>query len=39
VNDVVLEPNPKTAFGETIPKMKVLGKWCLTNTDLVLDPR
>jgi hypothetical protein len=20
-------------------KMKVLGEWCLTNTDLVLDPR
>jgi hypothetical protein len=30
---------PKTVFGGTIPKMEVLGEWCLTNTDLVLDPR
>jgi hypothetical protein len=35
----VLEPNPKMVFGETILKMEVLDKWCLTNTDLVLDPR
>jgi hypothetical protein len=39
VKDVVLEPNPKTVFGRTIPKMEVLGEWCLINTDLVLDPR
>jgi hypothetical protein len=39
VKDVELEPNPKMVFGGTIPKMKVLGEWCLTNTDLVLDPR
>jgi hypothetical protein len=26
-------------FGGTIPKMEVLGEWCLTNTDLVLDSR
>jgi hypothetical protein len=36
---VVLEQNPKTLFGGTIPEMEVLGEWCLTNTDLVLDPR
>jgi hypothetical protein len=34
-----VEPNPKMVFGGTIPKMEVLGEWCLTNTDLVLDPR
>jgi hypothetical protein len=39
MKDVVLESNPKTVFGGTIPKMEVLGEWCLTNTDLVLDPR
>jgi hypothetical protein len=39
MHEVVLELNPKTVFGETIPKMEVLGVWCLTNTDLVLDPR
>jgi hypothetical protein len=39
VKDVVLEPNPKTVFGGTIPKMEVLDEWCLTNTNLVLDPR
>jgi hypothetical protein len=39
MKDVVLEPNLKTVFGGTIPKIEVLGEWCLTNTDLVLDPR
>jgi hypothetical protein len=34
-----VEPNPKTVFGGTIPKMEVLGDGCLTNTDLVLDPK
>jgi hypothetical protein len=38
MKDVVLEPNPKMVFGGTILKMEVLGEWCLTNTDLVLDP-
>jgi hypothetical protein len=34
-----VEPNLKMVFGGTIPKMEVLGEWCLTNTDLVLDSR
>jgi hypothetical protein len=36
---IVLEQNPKTVFGGIIPEMKVLGEWCLINTNLVLDPR
>jgi hypothetical protein len=39
VKDVVLKLNPKTMFGGTILKMEVLNKWCLKNTNLVLDPR
>ena len=49
VKDVMLEPNPKMEFGESIQKMEGLSKCrdgrcspseCyLTNTDLVLDPR
>jgi hypothetical protein len=39
MKDVVLEPNPKTVFGGTIPKIEVLSEWCLTNTNLVLDLR
>ena len=49
MKDVMLEPNPKTMYGETIPKMEGLSKCqdgryspseChLTNTNLVLDPR
>jgi hypothetical protein len=39
VKDKMLEPNPKTVFGGTTPKMEVLGEWCLTNIGLVLDPR
>ena len=49
MNDVMLEPNPKTVYGGTIPKTEGLDKcWdgrysrskChLTNTDLVLDHR
>ena len=49
VKDVMLEPNPKMEFGESIQKTKGLSKCrdgrcspneChLTNTDLVLDPR
>ena len=49
VKDVMLEPNPKMEFGESIQKMEGLSKcqdWrcspseChLTNTDLVFDPR
>jgi hypothetical protein len=35
----MLEPNPKMVFGGTIPKMEVLAGWCLTNTDVALDPR
>ena len=46
---VMLEPNPKMEFGESIQKIEGLSKYqdgscspseChLTNTDLVLDPR
>jgi hypothetical protein len=39
MKDVVFEPNPKMVFDGTIPKMEVLSECCLTNTDLVLDPR
>ena len=49
VKDVMLEPNPKMEFGESIQKMEGLSKCrdgrsspsgChLTNTDIVLDPR
>ena len=49
MKDVMLEPNPKIEFGESIQKTKGLSKCrdgrcspseChLTNTDLVLDPR
>ena len=49
VRDVMLEPNPKMEFGESIQKTEGLSKCrderCslseshLTNTDLVLDPR
>ena len=49
INDVMLEPNPKMEFGESIQKMEGLSKCrdgrcspseChLINTDLVLDPR
>ena len=49
VKDVMLEPNPKMEFGESIQKMEGLSKCrdgrcsqseChLTSTDLVLDPR
>ena len=49
VKDMMLEPNPKMEFGESIQKMEGLSKCrdgrcspseChLTNTDLVLDPR
>ena len=46
---VMLEPNPKMEFGESNKRMEGLGKYrdgrcspsecCLTNTNLVLDPR
>ena len=49
VKDVMLEPNPKMEFGESIQKTEGLSKCrdgrcspseCrLTNTNLVLDPR
>ena len=49
VKDVMLEPNPKMEFGESVQKTEGLSKCrdgrcspseChLTNTDLVLDPR
>ena len=49
VKDMMLEPNPRMEFGESIQKMEELSKCrdgrcspseChLTNTDLVLDPR
>ena len=49
VKDVMLEPNPKMEFGESIQKTEGLSKYqygrcspseChLTNTNLVLDPR
>ena len=49
VKDVMLEPNPKMEFGESIQKMEGLSKYqdgrcslseChLANTDLVLDSR
>ena len=49
VKDVMLEPNPKMEFGESIQKTEGVSKCrderCspseihLTNTDLVLDPR
>jgi hypothetical protein len=29
MKDVVLEANPKTMFGGTIPKMKVLNEWVI----------
>jgi hypothetical protein len=29
VKDVVLEPNLKTVFGGTIPKMEVLNEWVI----------
>ena len=49
VKDVMLEPNPKMEFGESIQKTKALSKCrdgrcsksecCLINTNLVLDPK
>ena len=49
VKDMMLEPNPKMEFGESIQKTEGLSKCrdgrcspseChITNTDLVLDPR
>ena len=49
MKDVMLEPNPKMEFGESIQKMEGLSKYwdgrcspskcCQTNTNLVLDPR
>ena len=49
VKDVMLEPNLKMEFGESIQKMEGLSKCqdgicspskcCLTNTNPVLDPR
>ena len=49
MKDMMLEPNPKMEFGESIQKTEGLSKYrdgrcspseChLTNTDLVLDPR